>query len=59
MPEGYQTFVGKGGLSLSRGQRQRIVIARAMLKSSQILLLDETTASLKRKRGSSASSEFL
>lgn len=46
LPDGYQTLLGKGGVSLSGGQRQRIAIARAMLKSSPILLLDEATSAL-------------
>ncbi|WP_058303554.1 ABC transporter ATP-binding protein [Gorillibacterium timonense] len=45
-PEGYQTALGERGAKLSMGQRQRISIARAILKKSPILLLDEATASL-------------
>lgn len=46
LPGGYDTVVGEGGTSLSRGQRQRISIARAFLKDAPILILDEPTASL-------------
>ena len=44
--DGYATRVGENGRALSSGQRQRIAIARAFLKDSPILLLDEPTASL-------------
>nr|WP_305908025.1 ATP-binding cassette domain-containing protein [Methylomarinum sp. Ch1-1]MDP4520828.1 ATP-binding cassette domain-containing protein [Methylomarinum sp. Ch1-1] len=46
LPEGYDTFLGERGLRLSAGQRQRIAIARAILKNAPILLLDEATSSL-------------
>jgi subfamily B ATP-binding cassette protein MsbA len=46
LPEGYQTIVGEQGLTLSGGERARIAIARALLKDSPILILDEATASL-------------
>jgi len=46
MPEGYDTMVGERGVRLSMGQRQRIGLARAILKDAPILLLDEPTAAL-------------
>ena len=46
MPNGYDTIVGHGGRELSRGEAQRVNIARAVLKNAPILLLDEATSSL-------------
>ena len=46
MPDGYDTIVGHGGRTLSRGESQRVNIARAVLKNAPILLLDEATSSL-------------
>lgn len=46
LPNGYETVIGEGGASLSGGEKQRISIARAIMKDSPIIILDEATASV-------------
>jgi ATP-binding cassette subfamily B protein len=46
MPEGYETQLGEAGIALSEGEKQRITIARALLRDAPILILDEPTSAL-------------
>lgn len=46
LPDGYDTLIGEGGASLSGGEKQRISIARAMMKDSPVIILDEATANV-------------
>lgn len=46
LPDGYDTIIGEGGASLSGGEKQRISIARAMMKNAPVIFLDEATANV-------------
>ncbi len=46
LPKGYDTIIGEGGATLSGGEKQRLSIARAILKDASIVILDEATASI-------------
>ena len=46
LPEGYDTVIGEGGASLSGGEKQRLSIARAMMKDAPVIILDEVTANV-------------
>ena len=46
LPDGYETVIGEGGASLSGGEKQRISIARAMMKDAPVIFLDEATANV-------------
>ncbi len=45
-PDGYETYLGQGGVNVSGGQKQRLCIARALLKKPQIIILDDSTSAV-------------
>ena len=45
-PEGYETFLGQGGVNVSGGQKQRLCIARALIKKPKIMIMDDSTSAV-------------
>lgn len=57
-PDGYNTFLGQGGVNVSGGQKQRLCIARALLKNPKILILDDSTSAVDTATDRKIRSEF-
>ncbi|MEL7647867.1 MAG: ABC transporter ATP-binding protein [Sedimentibacter sp.] len=58
MPEGYKTDLGQGGVNVSGGQKQRLCIARALLKNPSIIILDDSTSAVDTATDSSIRKAF-
>ena len=59
MPDKYDTYIEQGGTNVSGGQRQRLCIARALLKKPKILILDDSTSAVDTKTDSMIRKAFL
>ena len=58
MPDGYNTYIEQGGSNVSGGQKQRLCIARALLKNPKILILDDSTSAVDTKTDAMIRSGF-